>query len=131
MNRKDRRRACRYRVGLADGALGWWEGSSFVNTPCRIINLSLFGCMVEARANPNLKEQHKVWLRPLGVSSSDWTEGTIVAIYKPLFRRCQIRISFAADLSYEVFKPLVFGEMADHETAAREAPEHEKDDYWR
>jgi hypothetical protein len=87
--------------------------------------------MVEARANPNLKEQNKVWLRPLGVSSGDWTEGTIVGVHKRLFRRCQIRISFAADLPYEVFKPMVFGEGTDQTTADREAPEHEKDTYWR
>jgi hypothetical protein len=128
---RDRRRACRYRVGLADGALGWWEDTSFVNAPCRIIDLSLFGCLVESRALPNLREQQKVWLRPLGVSPSDWTEGTIVAIRKPLFRRCQIRISFLADLPYGSFKSLVFGAEHPREAAARNAPEHETDHLWR
>jgi hypothetical protein len=127
----DRRRACRYRVGLADGLLGWWEDSSFVDMPCRIIDLSLLGCMVESRRLPNVKEQQKVWLRPVGVSPSDWTEGIIVAIRRPLFRQCQIRISFLADISYASFKPLVFG--ADHlrEAAAPEAREHEKDHLWK
>jgi hypothetical protein len=128
---RDRRRACRYRVGLADGSLGWWEDSSFVDAPCRIIDLSVFGCMVESRTLPKLKEQQKVWLRPAGVSPSDWTEGIVVAIRKPMFRPCQIRIQFLVDLPYDSFKPLVFGEGRQCRPADPDAPEHEKDHYWR
>ncbi len=128
---RDRRRACRYRVGLADGSLGWWQDSTFVNTACRIIDISVAGCLVESCAAPNLKEHQSVWLHPLGVSTSDWTEGIIVDIRKPLFRRCQIRMRFSTDLPYESFKPLAFGVESAGETAVREAPEHEQDDFWR
>jgi hypothetical protein len=129
--RNDRRRACRYPVGLADGSLGWWEGSSFADAPCRIIDLSLMGCLVETRALPGLKEQQKVWLRPLGVSTSDWTEGIIVAIRKPLFRPCQVRIRFLSDLPYASFKPLVFGVENSRKATTAETPEHEQDPMWR
>jgi hypothetical protein len=87
--------------------------------------------MVESRAVPKLKEQQKVWLRPLGLSVGDWTEGTIVAIRKPMFRPCQIRIRFLADLPYDSFKPLVFGEKPPREPAVGESPEHERDHYWK
>jgi hypothetical protein len=129
--RGDRRRACRYPVGLADGSLGWWEGSSFVDTPCRIIDLSLVGCLVETRALPGVKEQQKVWLRPLGVSPGDWTEGVLVAARKPFFRPCQVRIRFLNDLPYESFKPLVFGVDKHRPSPAGDRPEHEQDRIWR
>jgi hypothetical protein len=128
---RDRRRACRYRIGFAEGSLGWWQDSSFVETPCRIIDLSLAGCLVEARPASRLREQQKVWFRPLHVAQGEWTEGTVVAIRKPLFRQCQIRIRFLTDLPYASFKPLVFGTECPPEPATPEAPEHEKDHLWR
>jgi hypothetical protein len=102
-----------------------------VETPCRIVDLSLAGCLVEARPAPRLKEQQKLWFRPQGVSPCDWTEGTVVAIRKPLFKWCQVRIRFLTDLPYASFKPLVFGAECPPETATPEAPEHEKDHLWR
>lgn len=127
----DRRRVCRYSVDLPDSALGWWEGDSFKETPCRITDLSTNGCLIELRAHSHLAEQQSVWLRPAGVGAGTWTEGVIVAIRKPLFRPCRISIRFVADLPYDLFKTLVFGTGAPHEPAGAGGPEHEKDHFWR
>jgi hypothetical protein len=128
---KDRRRACRYVVTFPDGSLGWWEDSCFVDMPCRIIDMSLVGCMVESRSLPKGMQQQSVWFRTLGVSPSAWTEGIIVAVRKPLFRKCQIRIRFRAPFPYESFRTLVFGPDRLCENANREFAEHEKDHFWR
>lgn len=128
---RDRRRACRYRVGLADGSLGWWEDSSFVDAPCWIIDVSLLGCLVESRPLPSLREQQRVWFRPLCASSSDWTEAIVIAVRRRLFRRHQVRLRFLADLPYESFKLLAFGTGRPRKTADPERPEHEKDHFWR
>lgn len=130
-SRNDRRRACRYRAGLPDGALGWWEGPRFVEAPCRIIDISLIGCMVELRRLPSLAERQPVWFRAVGVSPGDWTEGIVVALRKPLFRQGQVRIKFLADLPYDAFKPLAFGTEHLREVAGPGAPDHEKDHFWR
>jgi hypothetical protein len=127
----DRRRACRYLVALPESSLGWWEESSFVDTPCRTIDISLIGCMVESRPLPRRMARQSVWFRTLGVSPSDWTEGIIVAIRKPLFRKWQIRISFLAPFPYESFRSLVFGPDQLGETARRESLEHETDHFWK
>jgi hypothetical protein len=87
--------------------------------------------MVELRPIRNLMEEQPASFRPLGISPSTWTEAIIVAVRKPLFRQCQIRIRFLAELPYELFKPLVFGRERSCETADPEAPEHETDHFWR
>jgi hypothetical protein len=127
----DRRRACRYLVALPDGSLRWWQDSRFVDTPCRMIDISLVGCMVESRSFPRRMKQRSVWFRPLGDPPVDWTEGVIVAARKPWFRKWRIRISFLAPFPYESFRSLVFGPAHLRENADRESPEHEKDHYWR
>ena len=128
---RDRRRVCRYSVNLPDGALGWWEGGSFTETTCRIIDLSTNGCLIELRPKSHLAEQQSVWLRPPGVEPGAWIEGAIISIRKPLFRACQIRIRFLADLPYDLFKNLVFGTGEPHESAGAVGPEYEKDHFWR
>ena len=127
----ERRRACRYVVAFPDGLLGWWEDSCFVNTPCRTIDVSLAGCLVESRPLPGRMEQQSVWFRALNVSPGDWTEGIIVAVRKPWFRKWQIRISFLAPFPYDSFRSLVFGPDHLREIAERDSPEHEKDHFWR
>jgi hypothetical protein len=102
-----------------------------VNMPCRIIDMSLVGCMVESRAIPKLVAQQSVWLRPPGASPGDWTEGIIVAVRKPWFRKWQIRISLLAPFPYESFKSMAFGSDHLREVPERESPEHEKDHFWR
>jgi len=87
--------------------------------------------MVEASCLPSRMERQSVWLRPLGVSPSDWTEGIIVSVRKPLFRKCQVRIAFLAPFPYESFKTLVYGPEHLRETAGPQLPEHEQDHFWR
>lgn len=102
-----------------------------MDAPCRIVDLSVIGCMVESHPLPNLKAQQKVWLRPLAVAADDWMEGTIVAIRKRLFRPCQIRIRFLTDLPYDAFKPLVFRDRDRRRPAGAGEPDYEKDHYWK
>jgi hypothetical protein len=128
---RDRRRVCRYAVNLPDTALGWWEGQSFTQTPCRITDLSTNGCQVQTRSNAHLAEQQSVWILPPGVEAAGWTEGVVVAIGKPLFRPRQVRIRFLADLPYELFKTLVFATGKPHEPVGAVGPEYEKDHFWR
>jgi hypothetical protein len=128
---RDRRRACRYPVDIPGGALGWREGESFADAPCRIIDISAGGCMVELLRGPSWKERQSVWLRPPGVGPDDWTEGIIVAVRKPFLRPCRVRISFLAELPYELYKALAFGAGRPRAAAGSAAPEHEKDHFWR
>jgi hypothetical protein len=86
--------------------------------------------MVESRPLPNLRAKQPVWFRTSDISPSDWTEAIIIAVRRRLFRRCQIRIEFLADLPYESFKSLVFGTDHARKAADREAPEHERDHFW-
>ncbi len=127
----ERRRACRYLISLPDSSLGWWEDSLFVSTPCRLIDLSLAGCLVESRSLPRQVEQPSVWFRPPSVSRDDWTAGIIVAARKPLFRKWQVRIDFLAPFPHESFRSLVFGPDHPRVILERESPEHEKDHFWR
>jgi hypothetical protein len=76
-------------------------------------------------------EQQSVWLRALGVSSSDWTEGMIVSVRKPWLRNCRVRIQFLAPFPYESFKTLVYGTDYLRDIADTGTPEHEKDHLWK
>jgi hypothetical protein len=87
--------------------------------------------MVESRRRPPQVDRQSVWLRLIGVSPSDWPEGIIVSVRKPLFRSCQIRIGFVAPFPYESFKTLVFGPDHLHDMADRDRPEHETDHFWK
>jgi hypothetical protein len=100
-----------------------------VNTPCRIIDMSIAGCMVEARRLPTGMERRSVWVRPAGVTTGESSEGIIISVRKPFFRNCRVGIAFLAPFPYEAFKALVYG--PDQEIADRELPEHEKDWFWK
>jgi hypothetical protein len=127
----DRRRACRYRVCSRDAFLGRWEDSSFVEAPCRILDISLVGCLLELRPLPDLVAGQTVWFRPSEVTPCEWAEARLIAIRRPLFRRWQIRVQFLADLPYSSFQPLVFATGQAPETRDRDVPEHEMDHFWR
>src|SRR5262249_40557007 len=93
----ERRRACRYVVAFADGfLLGWGEDLRFENTPCRVIDLSLTGCMIESRRFRSRMKGQTVRLRLDVASPGDWMEGIVVSAHKPLFQHWQIRIRFLA-----------------------------------
>jgi hypothetical protein len=116
---------------LAESALGWWEDSRFVSIPCRLIDVSQAGCLVEAAPLPSRTERLSVLVRIQGASPEDWVEGVVVATKKSFFRKCQIRIGFLAPLPYESFKTLVYGPSPSSEAADSERLEHEKDHFWR
>jgi hypothetical protein len=129
--RSDRRGVCRHPVVIDDASLGWWQDSSFLSTPCRIIDISQYGFMIKTRRLPGPKEGQSVWLLPRGLSPSDWAEGIIVSIRKPLLRECQVRIKLLAPFPYESFKTLVHGPDHVRKIDRLEAPEHEQDHFWR
>jgi hypothetical protein len=118
-------------VVLPEASLGWWQDSSFVTTPGRIIDISLYGCQVESRRSPGRSAKESIWLCPLEVSPRDWAEGIIISANKPFFGSCQLRIRFIADFPYEAFKMLVYGPNKSLEVGRLETPEHEKDHLWR
>jgi hypothetical protein len=87
--------------------------------------------MIQSRRSPSPKEGQPVWLLPLGASTSDWTEGSIVSVRKSLFQGCQVRIRLLAPFPYESFMTLVYG--PDHlvEIPRLGRPEHENDHFWK
>jgi hypothetical protein len=127
----DRRRICRYPVVTPDALLGWREEPNFKNTPARLVNLSLNGCMVELLQRPGVTAQQSVWVYPHEISGAGWTEGRIVEVSKPLFGKCRVRIAFLAPLAYEPFKRLIYGLDQPGELPEEELPEHERDHFWR
>jgi hypothetical protein len=127
----DRRRSCRYRVLLGDVLLGWWEGSTFVKVPAHMLDLSLQGCMLEMRRAPARTARQPVWVRSLVASSQEWTEGVVLAVRKPLIKRCRIRIAFRDSFPYQTFKKLVYGAEDFHGSSRHEPAPHEQDHYWK
>jgi hypothetical protein len=127
----DRRRACRNPVVLPEASLGWWQDSTFMSTAGRIVDLSLYGCLVESWRFPPERERQPVWVCPLDVSPRDWAEGVVISARKPLLRKCQLRIRFVAPFPYESFKTLVYGPGHLLEVARDETPEHERDEFWK
>jgi hypothetical protein len=127
----DRRRVCRYAAALQDASLGWWEGSCFVEVPARLVNVSANGCLVELARLPKPRARESIWFQSRKASLGEWTEGRIVSVRKPLLRKCKISISFAAPFAYESFKKMVYGlEQVENDTRT-EAPEHERDNFWK
>jgi hypothetical protein len=127
----DRRRTCRYRVLFQDALIGWPEGSSFIQVPARLLDLSLAGCMLELPKRPARTARQPIWVRSLADSSETWVEGVVRFVRKPLMKRCRIRIAFCDQFPYESFKKLVYG-TADFHTSIRDpAPPHEQDHYWK
>ena len=127
----DRRRVCRYPAALQDASLGWWEDSSFVEVPARLVNVSTNGCLVELARRPKPTPREAIWFQSRKASLGEWTEGRIVSVRKPLLRKCKISISFVTPFAYDFFKELVYGpEQVDNDTGI-EAPEHERDGFWK
>jgi hypothetical protein len=127
----DKRRVCRYRVLLQDALLGWWEQEKFVSTPARLINLSTSGCLIELPRTPERAKGEPGWICPLGLSQAQWIEGVVVSVKKPLLKNCRIGISFRAHVTFESFKTLVYGSGNLGEAVADDAPEHERDHFWK
>ncbi len=128
----DRRRTCRYRVLFHDADLGWWEGSTFIQTPAQLVNLSLHGCMLELQRLPARTLLQPVWVRSHAATSREWDEGIVLFVRKPFIRRCRIRIAFRVAFPYQSFKTLVYGtEDLDGSIRDGAAPPHERDHYWK
>ena len=127
----DRRRVCRYPVVFQDASLGWWLKSAFTNTPVRLVDLSLQGCLIELQRPPDLSEQQRVWVHAHSATVAEWTEGRIVSIKKSWAGKCRLGISFLAPLPYEPFKELVYGRELFEETPQHDSPEHERDHFWK
>jgi hypothetical protein len=106
-SREERRRACRYTVDNDQAWLGWWAGQAFVNTPARILDISLSGAKmtVETVPPPDLD----VWFCPHGVNPPEWIEAKQVPAKKRIFESREVRIMFRKNFHYETYKTLVYG----------------------
>jgi len=127
----ERRAVCRYPVIAPDAMVGWWNNSTFVRIPARIIDVSTMGCWIETAQTPERGEKQTIWVCALGRSPAEWTEGTIVSLEKRFLGSYQIRIKFALHFPYESFKSLVYGAEGPEVGSDWEPPEYERDYYWR
>ena len=127
----ERRAVCRYRVIAPEALIGWWNDSTFVRIPGRIVDVSTMGCWIETDHTPQCREQETIWLCPLGRSPTEWTEGSIVSLQKRFLGNYQIRVKFTLHFPYESFKSLVYGTEGPEDASDWEPPEYEKDYYWR
>ncbi len=127
----DRRRSVRYRVHFGDAILSWCDGSSSLEQPARLIDLSLHGCLLELKKLPGKTGRQSVRLRFPAAASEEWVDGIVCSIRKPMFKRCQIRIAFLDSFPYQTFKKLVYGRDDFCGSLPEDAPAHEQDHYWR
>jgi PilZ domain len=127
----DKRRVCRYRVVLQDALLGWWEDAKFVNTPAQLINLSTSGCQIELPRTPKPAKGEPAWICPLGLSPAQWIEGTVVSVRKPLLKKCRMGFLFRTHVTFESFKTLIYGSGDVFDSMPDEAPDHERDHFWK
>ena len=127
----DRRRVCRYPAVLRNAVLGWWRHSEFKTQAGDLANLSLSGCLIELDRLPDLSMADSVWLHLHKSSELEWIEGRVIAIKKPLLRKCQVRVLFVGPLGYEPFKKIVYGPgyLGDHIQTPK--PDHEHDQFWK
>jgi hypothetical protein len=130
-NLSDRRRACRYPVVFQDSLLGWWQDACFVNEPAHLVDLSTTGCLAELARHSKLTTGQSVWIRPHKSSPAAWKEARVIAVRKPLFGKCTVRISFLVPFEYESFKQLVYGPEHLSNAPHSEALDHEKDEFWK
>jgi hypothetical protein len=72
-----------------------------------------------------------VWIRPHKASPAAWKEARVIAVRKPFFGKCKVRISFLVPFEYETFKQLVYGPDYLSNVPQGEAMEHEKDEFWK
>jgi hypothetical protein len=127
----DRRRACRYPVVFQDTLLGWWQDACFVHVSAHLVDLSTNGCLAELARHSNLKTGQSVWVRPQSASLAAWKEARVIAVRKPLFGKCRVRILFLIPFEYEIFKKLVFGPDHLRDTHQSNGLEHETDEFWK
>ena len=126
----DRRIACRYLATTKQVILSNMQSGALADHAAELENVSMQGCLVKSRRNPNLLPGEQVWLKIPGDISTPVIDGIVVSVVKPFLGRCAVRIRFLEPVSYLTFKRLVYGEEAI-ETNRRELPEHENDQFWR
>jgi PilZ domain len=127
----DRRRSCRYHVHSGDAILEWHVGSSSLELPARLIDLSLHGCMLELKKLPAKTDRQSVRVRFPAAASQEWVEGVVRSIRKPMFKCCRIRIAFPDSFPYQTFKKLVYGREDFCGSLPEDVPAHEQDHYWK
>ena len=103
----DRRGSSRYTVVEDQAWLGWWEGATYVTAPCRILDLSIRGALVELETLPSL--ERSVWFCPPETATAQWLEATLVQRQRQENGLQQARIAFQRILPYDTFKALVYG----------------------
>ncbi len=126
----DRRSTCRYHPATKDVILSLTESGTLADHPAELENVSMQGCLVKSRRNPNLLPGEQVWLKVAGDISTPVIDGIVVSAVKPFLGKRVIRIRFLEPLSYLTFKRLVYGEE-EIETNRRKLPEYENDQFWR
>ncbi len=129
-SREERRRACRYTVVNDQAWLGWWAGQAFVNTPARILDISLCGARMTVETVP--PSDLDVWFCPNGVNPPEWREAKQVPAKKRIFESREVRITFRKIFPYEMFKALVYGIEArrGYELPHLVLPEEDDRDHW-
>ncbi len=127
----ERRRVCRYTVKDPRAHVGWWVGQSFASVPCKLLDLSMSGCQIEAAGSKPPSADQPIWLRPAGMAEDEWIEGSVVAARRAVFGGLKVRIRFGTALDYEMFNELVYGRDHILDTPLRDLPEHERDQIWR
>jgi hypothetical protein len=110
--------------------LSWEKDQSMVQLPVYLENLSLYGCLVKSKTCPALQCGDPVWFGLPGTERADWTEGILVTSRKAFLGRCSISIRFLTPLPYLTFKHLVVGPEPG-EKERFDAPDYEKDQFWR
>lgn len=106
----DRRSSCRYVVVVDQAWLGWWDGPSYVTAPCRILDLSIRGALLEVETLPFA--ERSVWFCPPETAAAEWLEATLVQRHQQKTGLQHARIAFQRMLPYETFKALVYGHPA-------------------
>ena len=129
MNR-DRRRSCRYPVVFRHAVLSWADLENKRQFPVTIENLSLQGCLLNARKRPGVKSGQKVFLRVGVLGKAEQIEGVLLSAVKKFLGRCVMRIRFVEPLQFQTFKQLIYGPRVDGQDA-NHRPDHEREGFWK
>jgi hypothetical protein len=127
----DRRQVCRYPVIHPDASAGWWEDKHFCTARAQMIDISMSGCLMVLARGAKRAVGQPIWLCPLELATADWIEGVVVAAHKPFLGPCSVRMTFLTPFPYESFKKLVYGTQHVDHRAGEDAPEHERDHFWK
>ena len=129
-SRDERRQACRYPVVNDQAWLGWWVSQAFVNTPARILDISLRGAKMTVEIVP--PPELDIWFCPHVVKPPQWIEAKQVPAKKRIFESRKVRIMFRKIFPYETFKALVYGIEArrGYELPYLVLPEEDDCDHW-